>query len=48
MPRRVPVGDEQIAYLTDAVAQELTFTDMAAEIGCCVDTLTRPPLSAEH
>lgn len=41
MPRRVPVGESELAYLTDAVAQNITYTDMAAHIGCCVDTIKR-------
>ncbi len=41
MPRPIDVGENELAYLRNAVESKTTYQRMADEIGCCVDTVKR-------
>ena len=38
---RISLTEEQLSWLKNAQTQELSFTEQADHIGCCVDTLKR-------
>lgn len=40
MPKRITLSKEQIEWLTDN-CNELSYAQMAREVGCCTDTLKR-------
>jgi hypothetical protein len=41
MPRKIPVTQETVAWLANAVDSQMPLDRMAAHVGCCLDTLKR-------